>query len=151
MQMKKEQYVHLALIGLGAVLVIMYLLRESATARANQPIAPPSNADASAQQYPNSSPIQLGDISVGGSPVNISYNTPDGGSALPSVMIGATGAATQDNSGCCDDCPGAGGSPLQLIQKIPQTSLDAAVANMQGFNAKLAFSSFSAAPPEYII
>lgn len=123
----KQHHAVLALLGIGAVIVLLYLMRRSAGA----PAATQTNAEGQ-QPYPNAGPIQLGDISIGGSPFNLVYNQ----APLPSN----TGVKPDaEKKGCCSggDCTIAG----QIVSRnlIPEHVLVGAAQNFAGYVGK--FSS----------
>lgn len=110
--MKKEQYVIAGLLGLSAIVVLWYLSRHavaSGTAPGPDGLPVVTQGDGSAiASYPNSNPIPLGDIVIGASPINLTYNQqPNGQGSLPTLHIAAPN--TQGTTpGCCDDCDTAG-------------------------------------------
>lgn len=135
--MNKNHLWHVALLGIGAVILVIYLMRRSAAA----PVAPAAAASAAAPSYPNAQPIQLGDITIGGSPLNLTYNTQPGGSLISDVAVG-------DASGC-DGSPGCECAQVQTltsINRIPAPILAASQKNYASLVSKAPLAMFGSAP-----
>lgn len=128
----KEHYGIFALIGLGGLAVVYYLMRSSASASASSPAAVVTNALAT-PSYPNSSPIQLGDVEIGGSPTNITYNQV----TRPSTQYLEPAPFASQNCECNQgkhSCEEAG--VLQSTQKIPQKVYQDSLTNLNGYYAR---------------
>lgn len=123
----KEKYAHLALLGIGAAVVLWYLLRQSTAASASPAAAVPDNSSA-APSYPNSQPINLGDLNVGASPLSIVYNQSP---TVPTVNL-----APLDNDGCCDDENCTQLTALQTVQTVPDAVFQSSLSNLKAYTAK---------------
>lgn len=126
--MKQQHYIF-GLLGIAAVAVLYFLWRESSGGSGTSGIPEPAGAP----QYPNASPINLGDVNITDTaPPYLTANVPLGGYNVPTVQISGPSAS----GGCCeDDCEPAG-IPV-TVQTIPQSVLDAATANYQSYVAKV--------------
>jgi hypothetical protein len=122
-----EKHKIAAVIGVGAVAVLIYLMTRKATASNGSAIV--DEAVAAPASYPNSNPIQMGDVNVGGSPLNLTYNTLEGGE-LPSTTY-AVGSNTKAACGCDDKCEAAGQKVAQ--QKISPSAYQAALENFSAW------------------
>lgn len=120
--MNKQHYYHLALLGIGAIVVYILLRRQGATVA---PVAEPEQG-AGLPSYPNAGPINLGDVRVGGSP---SYLTINNG-VIPDTL--GVGSGPQ-GAGCGCDC-----SPVNLTARniVPASVVEQAAQNFQGFVVK---------------
>jgi hypothetical protein len=122
----KDHHKIVALLGVGAVIVLILMLRRQGTASNGSLVA-----DEAVQQppsYPNAQPIQMGDIEVGGSPVNLTYNY---GQPLPTLSIGDN---TGGQCGCDESCEQAG--QKVTVQNVNPTVLKNAQENFSGFISK---------------
>ena len=132
MTLKTEHYVF-GLIGIAAVAVFYYLWMEN---QAPSGVAAAVAAPDGTQSYPNVAPIQLGNVTIGATPSDQSYNVPLGDAALPSVQIGSA----QSPCGCDDnDCESAG-LPV-TVQNIPDSVNQANIKNLQSFSQKMSLSA----------
>lgn len=130
--MKQQHYIF-GLIALAAAAVIYLLWREgqagNSTVTATGDPVPDAAPGAGAVAYPNSQPIQLGDITINDTPPNQNYNLSD--SQIPTVGIGnVAGCGCEDN-----DCASAG--EVQTTQALPPAVLQASIDNLVSFQAKL--------------
>jgi hypothetical protein len=123
-----DQHKILAVLGVGAVAVLIYLMTRKATASNGSLVA--DAVIAGQPTYPNTSPIKMGDIEVGGSPINLTYNTLEGGT-VPAAPIVATKSNTGGCGGCDDSCEVAGQKVSQ--QKISPTAYQNALDNFSGW------------------
>lgn len=122
MDAKQKHYAVLALMGVGAIALLIYLMRRSSAGAA----AVPGNADATpGGGYPNSAPIKASSFDMGSSPLNLTYNY---GPQTPTVKTGG-----EVDSGCGCDSAGAG---FVTVQEVPQDVLSASQANFQGYLKK---------------
>lgn len=108
----KEHYIIAAMLGIGAVVVLVYLYRGGSSsssglvAGAATPLPSPSSSNT------GQSPIQLGNISIGGSPSIVTTGTP--------------------GDGCqCD----ASASQFVATPKIPSTVLQRGYATLAAYQA----------------
>ena len=128
--MTKQEKIIAGLIGVGAVLAIIYLWYESQAANTapNPGVDPPPGVPIQGGAYPNSTPLNMGDINiVNGSNPDAVYNVPLNGLQIPNLQIGDDG-----NGSCeCGDqyCEDAG--VLVSRMTVPQKVLDQAIANLQ--------------------
>lgn len=94
----KQHWPILALLGIGAIIVLIYLSRKSASAVPMVVTDPSVGNAANAAEYPNApAGIKMGNIEVGGSPITINY-----GSASSASDTASTGdcACTSADSMC---------------------------------------------------
>lgn len=135
---KREQYAVAGLLGVVALVFLWHLSRQKlASGTVETPTGPAvaSNDPASGlPSYPNvPSGIKLGDIILGGSPLNISYNQmPGGQNSLPTIrlsnppkLVSPLGAPS-----CCKDCDDAG--PSNVIT-ISEAQIESGAAAIKGF------------------
>lgn len=128
----EKHYAHLALLGIGAVVVLWYLTRGSSNPVAASGVTP---VGSSLPSYPNAAPIKLGDVTIEGSPTNLTYNQ-----LPPSDRIAVSDGSA---SGCgCDSIPG---QPV-TVQRITAPTLQAASDNFASYAAK-ATAAPAPAPP----
>lgn len=131
----QEKHLHFILLAIGALTLLLFLMRRSATAAEVVQAAAPDNGT-----YPNGNPIQLGDINIGGSPQFQSYNVPVGGRPdpdLPPISFTAPCGGCDANCTCGDTDNGCGASGFVTSRSIAPTAIQSAQANMQSFFAKL--------------
>jgi hypothetical protein len=121
----KQRHTMFAVLGVGAVAVLLYLMRKAPLQAAGG-----VSVAASSPQYPNSQPLKLGDINVAGSPLNITYNIAP--PAQPRNQIASDGSCAGD---CCNDA-----GIFVNVNRIAPPVVDAATANLQGFAAKVALN-----------
>lgn len=135
-----KQHHYAALIGVGAVLVLVYLWYESqqSAAQATSDTASGAAAPNGAQTYPQAAPqpIQLGDVNVGGSQT---YNIPINGNPFNPVQIGSC----QSDCGCNDDDCAQAGVPV-TVQTIQQAVLTAVQDNLKSYQSKTAYATMPA-------
>jgi hypothetical protein len=166
----KELYGHIALIAIGAVIVIWFLMREAANQAAGngavisdpESSSPdlsiglpasgsPSSAAAASSSYPNSAPIQLGSVTIGGSPSNLTYNTFEAGaftSPNAPTVAGDTDAAGNGASCSCEsDCQLPGKTVSKQI--IPARVFAAASENLSTFQSKISPIAIGVPPDAY--
>lgn len=136
----KDKYTHFALIGLGAVIVLWILIKQMQAQKTAGP-AIVESAPGAAPAYPNSQPLKMGDIEIGGSPINITYNTGTGGfdpDSRVELQPGANSATPGGSCSCEDDpCAQIPGTPV-TVQKVPAKVYQVAVDNFSGFVSKAA-------------
>lgn len=122
------------LLGVGAIALLIYLmLRNHGGSTAVQAV-PTASANGN---YPNSQPINMGNIEVGGSPLNITYNQQP---IPPDVNIGT--AAESCGADCCSDV-----QTLTSVQNVTPALLESSKTNLLSFVKKgAAFTSAPAAP-----
>ena len=137
----KERYAHIGLLAIAAVIVLYLLMRRSAVAASNGS-AVADGQIIPAPSYPNSTPLKLGDIKIGPSPTNITYNS---NPLFPNVALGdgSPGSCPCDFDAC------AASQDLTYINKIPPSVLDTAAASFAGYQQKLT-SQFAEAPAEAV-
>lgn len=70
----REKVIHFSLLAAGALFVLWLLMRSSKGSSAAAVSSSPNAA--SSPSYPNSQPIKQGDVSIGGSPIYVNYNSP---------------------------------------------------------------------------
>lgn len=126
----KQHLLIFGLVGVAAVAVLYMLYKEgqagAGSVTATGETVPEPNAQG--PTYPNSQPIQLGNITINDTPPNQSYNVSD--SQIPTVGIGNT-----DGCGCEDnDCEQVG--TVQTTQAIPEHILKTSMENIVSFQAK---------------
>lgn len=142
--MKQQHYIF-GLIAIAAAAVLYILWREgqanAGTRTATGDAVPDAAPGAGAAAYPNSQPIQLGNITINDTPPNQNYNVSE--HRIPTVGVGNV-----ESCGCSDnDCEQAG--QVQTTQALPPAVLQASVENILSFQAKAAPVSnveFNAAP-----
>lgn len=127
----KDHYAVLALLGVGAIALIVYLMSQNNAAPAAA--APVADNSSAAPSYPNAQPIQLGNIDIGGSPLSITYNQAP---VLPTVQLGPD---ESDLQGCeCEtgqnNCAEAG--QMVTKQTVPQPVMQRATTDFNAFMAK---------------
>lgn len=133
--MTKQEKIIAGLIGVGAVLAILYLIYESNQGQgAAEPavgITPPPSA---LPTYPNAQPIKAGDITiVNGSAPDSLNNVPIGG--YPGTEYGLGDLTGADGCPCdCDPCEQV--TTLQSKMTIPQTVFENAVSTLKSFQQK---------------
>lgn len=152
MNPEEKHYAHVALLALGAIAVLWYLMRQSSAAA---PAAPPAAGDTVAldsgvgvQQYPSVPPA--GDITIGGSPTNLTYNTFEAGTDPTKDQVKVTPAAAAD-CGCADqggDCAKPQGSKVSIM-RIPAHGLKSAFENFS--SAQFKVSAGAASPGDAVI
>lgn len=132
----RERYIFAGLIGVGALVLLAYLLRNSS----GQAAATGSdNAGAASGDYPNGQPIPASTFVVGGSPSNITYNQ---GPPIPDVAL-----RVPDVGGCdCDPCGAA--LSLQTVQSVAPDVYKSSVANLQSYKAKVVSKVVSIRPTD---
>lgn len=138
----KEKYTIWALLGIGAIILIIYLMRQNSNSEVAAVSAP---ASASAPPYPNSNPIQLGDISIGGSPTNLTYNNNPGNQLVPTTAV----QPPSDDNCCCGSSSSV--SSLVSVNTIPQNIISNGIDNLKGYYNKIssgAIPALSSAPLE---
>lgn len=134
MTLKQEHYIF-GLLGIGAILVLVYLMHEKNGAVG--PVAgstPDAGVGNAFPQYPNSKPIKTGDITINGFAPDSLPNVPINGVQIPQVETEPD--LSGGCSGCGSDtyCEDAGITVSTM--KVPQRVLDAAVSNLQSFQQK---------------
>lgn len=130
--MKQKHYIFgLIVIASAAVLYILWRENQAAsggsTNATGEPV-PDAAPGAGAAPYPNSQPIQLGNITINDTPPNQNYNIPE--SQIPRVGVGNVhGCGCED-----DDCASAG--EVQTTQALPPQVLQDSIDNILSFQAK---------------
>ena len=135
----KQEHGIVILIGLAAAGLLYYFWRESRNA---VPAAapPPSNEAATSQSYPGGTPLPPSQFVVGGSPLNLTYNT-----FPPSYSATGSEVAPLDSfcgNGGCDGCGENCDSCCQTqqpvtFQMISSQAMKTATDNFSAFVAKL--------------
>ncbi len=129
-----ENKAHLALLGLGAMgmLYWLYTHRSAAQPSPSTDIQSAPDNSGTANSYPNSAPIQLGNITIGGSPTYLQMNqlpvTADG--TNPNLLVPAiVNPGGENGGGCCDQCDNP---PGQIVAQnvIAAPVFAAAVGNI---------------------
>lgn len=140
MNLEEKHYAHVALLALGAIAVLWYLMRQSSSAAVASPPAAGDtvalDSGAGVQQYP-SVPAPAA-INIGGSPTNLTYNTFEAGTDPNKNQIQVTPASAAD-CGCADP-GGACVKPLGTkvsVMHIPAHGLKTALANFQSAEFKV--------------
>jgi hypothetical protein len=121
----KKHAALIALLGIGAVILIIYLMRQQS---APAP-AVASNEDASpGGGYPNGAPISPSTFTVGGSPTNLTYNQSP---MTPTVQVGEP---NEDECEC--ECGAASATAFQTVQVVPPAVLQSGLDNLNSYYAK---------------
>lgn len=126
MTQQKEHALIAALLAVGAIVAIYLYYKSSSPASDSTPIPAPDVTGAIAP-YPNANPIKMGDITVGGSPTNITYNY-----QTPTDFQPVSVASDDEGAGgaCCTDCSKAAGN-LVIHKSIPASIMRGAMENLQ--------------------
>lgn len=127
--MKQEHYIF-GLLGIGAAIVLYFLWKESQApaTTVSQTVVP---AAVDKQPYPNSAPIQLGDVNIGTASPQQLYNIPSADQLFGGVKIGTA----HSDCGCAEnECEGAG-LPV-TVQTIPEHVVKQALKTYAAFAAK---------------
>ena len=134
--MKKDYSIIAGLLLVGAIVWYFFHhsnLGQSGGAVVSTTASPQIATDLSGGGYPNSQPIKMGDITIGGSPLNLTYN-------YPAPQTPAVTTATTENK--CDGC-GKRNSCSDYKGTIPQTgitigvaSFDSVQSNLKGYESK---------------
>lgn len=136
--MSKEKLIPIGIIVAAIAFLVYYFRSQSGTPAATDETGPstiagvPENVQAAV--YPNAgvSPAAAADISIGGSPLYLTYNE-------TSPYEYGAGHGVGESGGCsCGDSCGGGASSLIPGLKVPQDLLDAAQAQLSGFSTKAA-------------
>jgi hypothetical protein len=134
----KEKHIHAALLGVTAIVVLLIIMRRGKTSQTNPAVASAASSDPLDQYppYPNAQPIHMGDITIGGSPISLTYNQlPAGQENPPTVIV----APTQNPDGACpcenDACSTAAGIPVS-VNKVPVKVVNNAVSNLSSYMLK---------------
>lgn len=138
-----------ALLVVAGIALLIYLMRQKVT----NAVSVSPGADQS-PQYPNAQPIQLGDITIEGSPTNLTYNQGvNDGSTLgrPDLTAGDGGCG---RCGCCSQCfvgrsEAAGVQANQ--QKIQPGFVTRSFDNLQSYVTKVAGGTGGYAAPIKVI
>jgi outer membrane murein-binding lipoprotein Lpp len=130
--MKTDYYI-VGLIGIGAIAVIYLLMQENAAAQQTQA---PTDENAAAPSpvtpvYPQAAPIQLGNVYIGTTGPNQSYNAAENGDQIPTV-----GVDTGSDCGCADSNCDEAGIPVTK-QTISKSVLDSVTDNLNSFQSKV--------------
>jgi hypothetical protein len=144
---QKTHYAVLAVLGIGAFIVLAYLMRSRLGAGAAAGVTSGEAATAGAGSYPTAPPIQLGDFTVQAAPVNLTYNT-DPNLRPSTIVIGGSGQ-TQAGSACgCDGaCVGSSaGIQYTSLKTISPDFLQSASDNLGSFGLKLSAPAAAPAP-----
>lgn len=130
---KLEKYVPLALV-VGGIGILVYLIQQQDFVPAQNPDGSPNpdavpTAQSLAPTYPNAGIIPPGTVELGGSPLYLTYNTPN--PPDDPVVVGGNG-----NDGATCEC---GQGTLALQQTVSPSGLAAEIANIQSLfnNAKI--------------
>lgn len=133
--MTKQDKIIAGLVVVGAIVAIVYLMKDSAPQVSGADastggLTPPA---AALPSYPNSQPINTGAINiVTGSAPDALYNVPVNGYPLSDFGVGDLGG---DNS-CCDCDPCEQVTKLQSMMTIPPHVLERSVSNLKSYQAK---------------
>jgi hypothetical protein len=129
MTVKTEHYLF-GLIGVGTVIVLYLLFKESQpSASASASVAPV--AENTVPSYPAPpAPINLGDVNLSQTPPYQNYNL--SGSQNPTVRVGTS----HSDCGCDDNDCDTAGLPV-TVQTISDDVLSAATKNYQSFASKV--------------
>jgi hypothetical protein len=135
---QKTHYAILAVLGIGAFIVLAYLMRSRLGAGAAAGVSPGEAATAGAGDYPTAPPIQLGDFTIQNPPVNLTYNT-DPNLRPSTIVIGGSGQVTAGSAcGCDGACVGSSaGVPYTSLKTISPDFLQSASSNLGSFGLKL--------------
>ena len=101
----KDKYYIYGLWIVGAFVILYILLKQKRIGISSAATISPTDAAVpqAFTQYPNTQPIQLGDIHVDGSPLNLLYNQlPGGQNSLPTVAIKSNTPGCECESSGCD-------------------------------------------------
>lgn len=146
----KDRIGHIALLTIGGILVLYFLMRRNGVTA----LHPAQAGDLSApylpvaQAYPNSQPFDLGTVDVPSSPLNITYNFGATPSIAPRVRDGSQAAAGASCSGGCGGGCGGGDSAnaAQYLPvgtpSVPDRVFQVASSNLQSFQAKSGGTGF---------
>lgn len=137
--MKNQHLGHLALLGIGAVVVLWYLTRQSASTASATPAAAPANTNpAGVPSYPSASatvqPIQLGNVILNeGQPLPsyMNYNTAKNAPASASVKQSCASCAATAACGL-----GVSQDPV-AASSVPQHVADKMAAGAAYFGRKV--------------
>jgi hypothetical protein len=117
------------LMGLGALVLLVLLLRQKASGGSNGSSIPDEVVEAQPTYPQNPVPIDQSTIEVGGSPINLTYNY---GAPLPTLSVGDN---TGGECGCDTFCDAAG--QKVTVQKVPADVLKTSAANFSSYQSKL--------------
>jgi hypothetical protein len=120
------------LLGVGGAVALYFIVRHGgnvSTASHGSMVPDAVAQTVPGPAYPNTNPIQLGNIEVGGSPVNLTYNY------APPIPTLAVGSNTGGECGCDDGCEAAG--QKVGVQTIAPVMLQNAVTNYQHFQNRI--------------
>lgn len=124
--MKKETSILAGLLLVGAI--VWYFFHRSNLGQSGAVVSttasPQVATDLSGGGYPNSQPINMGGITVGGSPLNLTYNYP-----APKEPSVTTSVATNKCEGC-----GKKNSCADYKGTIPQTNLTVSASSLQSLS-----------------
>lgn len=138
----KEKYSIIALLGIGAILVIVWLSRRSSGGAGVIPPEVATVPDAPAG-YPNSAPLNMGAITIGGSPINLTYNQlPGGQNSIPQIQVRSVTPMGGTDCSCGEksDCADSAGDPVS-VKAVSPGLLAKSAANFAGFTGKYLFAT----------
>lgn len=125
--MVKQEYAIIGLLGVGAIIVLVYLARQKSSPAAS--VAAPDNAAVTPGSYPNAGTIHPSNFDVAGNTTNLTYNSAP---LAPTVQIGDS---RNDSCPCDSRCDEAGF--LRTVNIVPKGVLSAAVDNFNSFVDKI--------------
>ncbi len=134
--MKTEHHIGL-LIGVGAIVVLYILWKESQAKQTDASVSPPVTPSGyQPPVYPNGQPINLGNVTINDAPAPPFqlYNGPSSAD-FPTVGVDDLGTA-QSSCGCQEvDCDAAG-VPV-TFQHIPASVFKRAASNLHSYISKV--------------
>jgi hypothetical protein len=134
----KQEHIVAGLIGLGAIAVLVYLYYENSNSTPAAAAAPvPSPGAATAPAYPNSQPSL--NFEVGGSPINLTYNTfpPDFSAEGTQVAPLSSACGNGGCDGCGSDCDSCTQTQTPVtVQTVPPQVMQTAQSELNAYAAK---------------
>ena len=134
--MKKDYGILAGLLLIGAIVWYFFHhsnLGQSGGAVVSTTASPQIATDLSGGGYPNSQPIKMGDITIGGSPLNLTYNYP--APQTPAVTTATTGNKC-DGCGKKNSCSDYKGTTPTTNLSVSANSLQSLHDNYQGLIQK---------------
>lgn len=147
-----KQAGHIALLGAGAIIIIVWLLRSSRSATVAESVAAAAPSLAGPENgYPNIGPANV-PVSTGVAPAYIGYNSappPDLNAILQGIRDAAEPETTPagPSGGCgCSQCPQQSGA-LVTQQKVSAPVLSNAAAGVKSFSKYMAAAAPAVSGP----
>lgn len=130
--MKKDYAILAGLLAVGAIVWYFFAKSKMGQSGAIFPATEVAPDLSPAGGYPNSQPINMGGIEIGGSPINLTYN-------YPAPVAPATSTAAKTECTNCNrrgSCPDYKGTVPQVRLMFSASDLNSSKENLQGFNFK---------------